>query len=49
MGDRNVGKGSQKRRLDHLYRVKRKGYKGAAEELKQQIKANAATLKLYKN
>ena len=40
---------SQKTRLDHLYWVKRKGYKRAAEELKQQIKAKAATLKWYKN
>ena len=38
-------KESQKTRLDHLYRVKRKGYKRAAEELKQRIKAKAATLK----
>ena len=42
-------KQSQKTRLDHLYRVKRKGYKRAAEELKQRIKAKAATLKRYKN
>ena len=42
-------KESQKTRLDHLYRVKRKGYKRAAEELKQRIKAKAATLKRYKN
>ena len=38
-------KESQKTRLDHLYQVKRKGYKIAAEELKQRIKAKAATLK----
>ena len=37
-------KESQKTSLDHLYRVKRKGYKRAAEELKQRIKAKAATL-----
>ena len=42
-------KESQKARLDHLYQVKRKGYKRAAEELKQRIKAKAATLKRYKN
>ena len=42
-------KESQKTRLDHLYRVKRKGYKRAAEKLKQRIKAKAATLKRYKN
>ena len=40
---------SQKTRLDQLYRVKRKGSKRAAEELKQMIKAKAATLKRYKN
>ena len=38
-----------KTRLDHLYRVKRKGCKIGAEELKQRIKAKAATLKRYKN
>ena len=37
-------KESQSTRLDHLYRVKRKGYKRAAEEFKQWIKAKAATL-----
>ena len=42
-------KESQKTRLDHLYRVKRKGYKRAAAELKQRIKAKVATLKRYKN
>ena len=42
-------KESQKTRLDHLYGVKRKGYKRAAEELKQRIKAKAATLRRYKN
>ena len=42
-------KESQKTRLDHLYRIKRKGYKRAAEENKQRIKAKAATLKRYKN
>ena len=42
-------KESQKTRLDHLYRIKRKGYKRAAEELKQRIKAKAATLKRNKN
>ena len=42
-------KESQSTRLDHLYRVKRKGYKRAAEELKQRIKAKAATLRRYKN
>ena len=42
-------KESQKARLDHLYRVRRKGYKRAAEELKQRIKAKVATLKRYKN
>ena len=35
-------KESQKTRLDHLYRVKRIGYKKAAEEPKQRIKAKAA-------
>ena len=38
-------KESQRTRLDHLYRVKRKGYKRAIEELKQRIKAKVATLK----
>ena len=42
-------KESQKTRLDHLYRIKRKGYKRAAEENEQRIKAKAATLKRYKN
>ena len=42
-------KESQSTRLDHLYRVKRKGYKRAAEELKQRIKAKAVALKQYKN
>ena len=42
-------KESQSTRLDHLYRVKRKGYKRAAEEPKQRTKAKAATLKRYKN
>ena len=42
-------KESEKTKLDHLYRVKRKGYKRAAEELKQWIKAKAATLKRYMN
>ena len=41
-------KESQKTRLDNLYRVKRKGYKRAAEELKQRIKAKAATLRRYR-
>ena len=44
-------KESQKTRLDHLqdHQVEKKGYKRAAEELKQRIKANGATLKRYKN
>ena len=42
-------KESQKIRFDHLYRVKRKERKRAAEELNQQTKAKAATLKRYKN
>ena len=42
-------KETQKTRLDHLYWVNRKGYKRAAEELKQWIKVKAATLKRYKN
>ena len=42
-------KESQKVRLDHLYRVKKTGYKRTAEELKQQIKAKDATLGQYKN
>ena len=42
-------KESQKTRLDHLYRVKEKGYKRAAEELKQRIKAKAVALKQYNN
>ena len=42
-------KESQKTRLDHLYRVKEKGYKRAAEELKERIKAKAGSLKRYKN
>ena len=36
-------------RLDHLWRVKRKGYKKSAEEFTQRIKAKAATLKRYKD
>ena len=44
-----LGKESQKTRLDHLYRIKGKGYKRAAEELKQRIKAKPVTLKQYKN
>ena len=35
--------------FDHLYRVKKKGYKRAAKELEQQIKAKAATLQQYEN
>ena len=42
-------KESQKTRLDHLYQIKRKMYKRAAEELIQRIKAKAATIKQYKN
>ena len=42
-------KESQKTRLDHLYRVNKKGYKKAAEEFKQRSKAKAANLKRYKN
>ena len=42
-------KESRKTRLDHLYRVKRKGNKRAADEPKQRIKAKAATLKRYKS
>ena len=42
-------KESQKTRLDNLRRGKSKGYKRAAEELKERIKAKAATLKRYKN
>ena len=42
-------KESQKTRLDHLHRIKRKWYKRAAEELKQRTKAKAATLKRYNN
>ena len=38
-------KENQNTRFDHLYGVKRKGCKRAAEKLKQQIKAKAATLK----
>ena len=39
----------RKERLYHLNRVKRKGYKRAAEELKLRIKAKVDTLKQYKN
>ena len=42
-------KESQMTRLDYLRRGKSKGYKRAAEELKERIKAKAATLKRYKN
>ena len=42
-------KESQKTRLDYLYQVKQKGYKRAVKELKQRIKAKAATVKQYKN
>ena len=42
-------KESQKTRLKHFYRANRKGCKRAAEELKQQIRAKAATLKRCKN
>ena len=38
-------KESQKARMDYLYQVKRKVYKRAAEERKQQIKVKTATLK----
>ena len=38
-------KESQKTRLDHLHKVKRKRYKRAAEKLKERIKAKAATLR----
>ena len=41
-------KESQKTRLDHLYQVKRKGYKRVAEEPQQRIKAKVVTLKRYK-
>ena len=47
IGRRETGilrKKSQKTRLDNLYQVKRKGYKKAAEKLKQRIKEKAATL-----
>ena len=40
-------KESQKARLDHLHQVKGKGYKRAAEELKQRVKA--VSLKQCKN
>ena len=36
-----------KERLEHLYHVKRKAYKRAAEELKQRIKAKATTVERY--
>ena len=49
MGDRNVEKGKSENKVDHLYRVNRKGYKKTDEELKQCIKAKAATRKRYKN
>ena len=42
-------KESQNTRLDHLYRIKKKGYKRADEELKKRIKAIVATFKRYKN
>ena len=42
-------KESHKTRLDHPYRVKWKGYKRAAEELKQRIQAKAVTLKRHRN
>ena len=42
-------KKSQMTRLDYLYWIKTKGYKRAAEKVKQRIKAKAATLKCYKN
>ena len=42
-------KENQKTMLDHLYRVKRKGYKIAVEEFKQRIKTKAAILERYKN
>ena len=48
MGDRNVEKGKSENKVDHLYRVNRKGYERTVEELKQCIKAKAATLKRYK-
>ena len=49
MGDRNVKKGKSEGKVGYLYRVKRKGYERAAEELKKQIKVKAATLKRYTN
>ena len=42
-------KESHERKWDNLYNVKRKGYKLAVEEFKQQIKAEGATLKQYTN
>ena len=38
MRNRNVEKESQKTRLDHLYRVKRKWYKRAAKNLSYVLK-----------
>ena len=49
MGDRNIEKGKSENKVDHLYRVNRKGYKKTVEELKQCIKAKDATRKRYKN
>ena len=49
MGDRNVEKGKSENKVDHLCRVNRNGYKRTVEELKQCIKAKAATLKRYMN
>ena len=49
MGDRNVKKGKSEDKVRSSVSSQKKGYKGAAEELKQQIKTKAATLKQYKN
>ena len=51
MGERNGGKGKSEDKVGSsvVLSQKRKGYKRAAEKLKQWIKEKAATLKRYKN
>ena len=49
MGDRNVEKEKSEDKVGYLYQVKRKGYKRAAEEVKQRVKPKTATLRQYKN
>ena len=42
-----LNKEREKERLDQMYRIRRKGFKRVAEELKQRITAKSATVKRY--